>query len=90
MAEFANAKWATSIALLARLSHSWPGYEIYGEHLEKYKKSFSEKILDIYTPQESNPFNVFNHGDFHFKNMMLKSFDGKTKDILLVRKLNCL
>lgn len=89
MTEFANAKWTACIALLARLSHSWPGCGVYSEHLEKFKKSFAKRILDIYTPKDSNPFNVFNHGDFHFKNMMFNTFDGNTNDMLLVRKLNC-
>lgn len=84
MAEYANAKWAACIAMLAKLCQNWPGYGIYSEYLEKFKKSFSKRILDIYTPQESDLFNVFNHGDFHFKNMMFKTLDGKTTDILLL------
>lgn len=84
MAQYANTKWAANIALVAKLCHSWPGYGVYAEHLEKFVQTFAAKVKQTYESSESNIYNVLNHGDYHYKNMMFKTMDGITDDILLV------
>ncbi|XP_058453439.1 uncharacterized protein LOC131431630 [Malaya genurostris] len=76
--------WTANISLLAKVCREWSGYEMYGDRVDSLKKDIHEKIKDIYRFNESTSYNVLNHGDFHFKNMMYKVVDGKTQDILLL------
>ncbi|XP_062546559.1 uncharacterized protein LOC134212583 [Armigeres subalbatus] len=76
--------WIANIAMLATLCRGWPGYETYGDRLDSLKDTIITKIKDIFQLKDSNLYNVLNHGDLHYKNMMFKIEDSDTKDILLL------
>ncbi|XP_058822379.1 uncharacterized protein LOC131683970 [Topomyia yanbarensis] len=76
--------WDNNIGLLAKVCREWPGYEHYGDRVDNLRKGISQKTKDIYKFSESTLYNVLNHGDFHYKNMMYKTVEGKTQDILLL------
>lgn len=61
---------------------SWEGYEEYAEKLGVLEGSFFTKGKDIFTAT-SNGFNVLNHGDLNFKNVLTKNDDEKN-DVMFV------
>ena len=69
---------------------NWEGCERYVEAIKHFKTCFKEKALKSYSPNTGpGAFNVLNHGDFHYKNMMYKmdKESGKVEDIMMVRSL---
>ncbi|XP_070509090.1 uncharacterized protein [Chironomus tepperi] len=79
--------FADSFELLTEEMSKWGGYERYIEAIQKFKTCFLEKALKTYSPNTGpGAFNVLNHGDFHYKNMLYKmnKDDGKVEDILML------
>lgn len=76
--------WNNNIHILAKMCRDWPGYEHICERLDKLRKPLLKKLKEIYTVQDTNIYNVLNHGDCHYKNFMYKITDGKTEDIMLL------
>jgi hypothetical protein len=73
-------------ALLNCMS-KWEGFEPYLEHIKHFMDIILEKSLKTYSPSsEIGAFNVLNHGDFHFKNMLYKTGneDGKVQDFMML------
>lgn len=60
----------------------WEGYEDYAERLSGLEASFFAKGREIFTAK-SNGFNVLNHGDLNFKNILTKD-DDERNDVLFV------
>lgn len=60
----------------------WKGYEDYAERLNALESSFFAKGREIFTAT-SNGFNVLNHGDLNFKNILTKNDDEKN-DVIFV------
>lgn len=68
---------------------TWSGYEVITQKLEQTVEKFEELGAKIYEPNTGHfdGFNVLNHGDFHFSNMLFKKNDeGKISDVLFVSK----
>ena len=67
---------------------TWSGYEVITQKLEKTAEKFEELGGRVYEPNTTkyfDGFNVLNHGDFHFNNMLFKkNEDGKISDVLFV------
>ena len=71
-------------ALLGNMSN-WEGFEHFLEPIKHFKDTIFEKILKTYQPSSGpGAFNVLNHGDFHFKNMLYKMDNegGKIEDFM--------
>lgn len=60
----------------------WEGYEDYAERLNGLESSFFTKGKEIFTAK-SGGFNVLNHGDFNFKNILTKSEEDRN-DVMFV------
>jgi thiamine kinase-like enzyme len=69
-------------------ANSWDGFEEVCDKMKTAAKSFDELGKKVY--ETSPTFNVLNHGDFHYNNMLFKtSGEGKISDVLFVsRQLN--
>ncbi|KAG5678235.1 hypothetical protein PVAND_007927 [Polypedilum vanderplanki] len=64
---------------------SWEGYELICTKMENVAKSFDELGRKVYEANNGDGFNVLNHGDFHFNNMLFKKNDeGKISDVLFI------
>jgi thiamine kinase-like enzyme len=66
---------------------TWDGFEVITEKLESTAEKFENLGRKIYEPSSSSHdgFNVLNHGDFHFNNMLFKkNEEGKISDVLFV------
>jgi hypothetical protein len=50
---------------------TWPGYEVYVKKLKEFRKHFMDMGV-IATRCIPNGYNVLNHGDFHYKNLLFK------------------
>lgn len=69
---------------------TWSGFEMITQKLEQTVEKFEELGKKIYETNNAGAFegfNVLNHGDFHFNNMLFKKNDeGKISDVLFVSK----
>lgn len=64
---------------------TWEGYEVITEKMEVMVEKFEEFGNKIYDTGRGSYFNVLNHGDFHFNNMLFKKdAEGKIADVLFV------
>lgn len=65
---------------------TWPGYEKYAVKLDNLQYKFMRNGKAVYTTNKKDGYNVLNHGDFHFKNMLFKKNDisKKISDVLFV------
>ena len=65
----------------------WAGYELITEKLEKLLPRFSELGVKAFKANTGNDgYNVLNHGDLSFKNMVFKKDnEGNISDVLFVR-----
>ena len=82
-----NMIYGNSYDTLIGLMSKWEGFEEFIEPLKKLRQSYMEKSAKSYTPSTaSGAFNVLNHGDFHFKNMLYKmdKEGGKVEDFVMV------
>lgn len=61
----------------------WPEYERYVPKFEALRQNLLEMGKKIYSPSR-NGFNVLNHGDFHYKNMMVKKEGHEITDVVFV------
>jgi len=61
---------------------TWEGYEDYAVRLSALESSFFGKGREIFTAK-SNGFNVLNHGDLNYKNILTKEGDDKN-DVIFV------
>ncbi|XP_070504153.1 uncharacterized protein [Chironomus tepperi] len=68
-----------SFDVITELMSKWEGFQQFVEPIKKFKTCYAEMGLKSYTPTSgSGAFNVLNHGDFHFKNVLYKmTNDGK-------------
>lgn len=65
---------------------TWEGFEMITEKMEGLVEKFEVNGDRIYQSNNGDGFNVLNHGDFHFNNMVFKNdSDGKLSDVLFVR-----
>lgn len=64
----------------------WAGYELITEKLEKLLPRFSELGNKVFKANTGNDgYNVLNHGDLSFKNMVFKKDnEGKMSDVIFV------
>ena len=79
--------FSESFDVLTEEMTKWDGFERYVEAIRHFKTCFKERALKSYSPNTGpGAFNVLNHGDFHFKNMLYKmdKEGGKIDDILMV------
>ncbi|XP_055610208.1 uncharacterized protein LOC129757106 [Uranotaenia lowii] len=76
--------WTEQLGKLIKVIAEWKGFESYSERLDNIKEQLMKKLFEIYTSRDRSIYNVLNHGDLHFKNMMYQIEEGKTKDILLL------
>lgn len=60
----------------------WQGFEDYADRLSALGNSLLMKGKDIFTAN-TNGFNVLNHGDLNFKNILTKS-DEEQNDVIFV------
>jgi len=84
---YANMIYGSSYETLINLMSNWEGFEKYVEPIKKMKETYVEKSIKSYTPNTGHgAFNVLNHGDFHFKNMLYKmdKEGGKVEDFVMV------
>lgn len=65
---------------------TWDGFEMISEKLENLVQKFEVSGEKVYQTNASNEgYNVLNHGDFHFNNMVFKKdSEGKLSDVLFV------
>lgn len=67
---------------------SWKGFEMITEKMESFVVNFDhigKKVYEANGSGSGNGFNVLNHGDFHYNNMLFKKNDeGKISDVLFV------
>lgn len=75
-----------NMELFAEEVKSWEGFEMIAEKVEGLIEKFEEKGDKVYRANASSDgYNVLNHGDFHFNNMVFKKdADGKLSDVLFV------
>ncbi|KAL7013979.1 hypothetical protein ACKWTF_015679 [Chironomus riparius] len=81
-----NMIYGNSYDTLIGLMSKWEGFEEFVEPLKKMRQSYMEKSAKSYTAcTGSGAFNVLNHGDFHFKNMLYKmdKDGGKVEDFVM-------
>lgn len=64
----------------------WEDFETIVEKMENLVSKFVTLGEKVYTPNPSNDgYNVLNHGDFHYNNMLFKNFsNGKLSDVAFV------
>lgn len=69
---------------------TWPNHETYVEKFQNIHKNFHRKIRRLYSVNPpTHGYNVLNHGDFHFRNMMFKTDkQGTAYDFMLVSVIN--
>lgn len=60
----------------------WQGFEDYAERLSALENSLFTKGKDIFTAKP-NGFNVLNHGDLNFKNILTRSNE-EQNDVMFV------
>uniref|UniRef100_A0A1B0CKG0 CHK kinase-like domain-containing protein n=2 Tax=Lutzomyia longipalpis TaxID=7200 RepID=A0A1B0CKG0_LUTLO len=81
-----------SISKLIDEIATWPNHENYVEKFKNIHENFHRKIRRLYsvnTPTDG--YNVLNHGDFHFRNMMFKTDkQGTAYDFMLVDYQVCI
>jgi len=84
-----NKKYSQNLTFMFESFHhfvnelkKWEGYEDYAVRLSGLESSFFAKGKEIFTPK-SNGFNVLNHGDLSFKNILTKNDDEKN-DVIFV------
>lgn len=65
---------------------TWKGHEEYAERLGAAESSFFTKGRELFTAK-SNGFNVLNHGNLSFTNILTKS-DDEQNDVIFVSILN--
>ncbi|CAG9805057.1 unnamed protein product [Chironomus riparius] len=83
---FANMIYGYSYDILLKLMSNWEGFEEFIEPIKKMRANLHAKVCKIFTPNEGNgAFNVLNHGDFHFKNILYKMDKkfGKVEDFVM-------
>lgn len=75
-----------NMALLVEEMRSWEGFEMIAEKVESLIEKFEVKGDKVYHANASGDgYNVLNHGDFHFNNMVFKKDPaGKLSDVLFV------
>ena len=65
----------------------WPGYEKYADKIENLHRLFMRRGSLVFKPSDSSVgYNVLNHGDFHYNNMLFKMDEDpdKVKDVAFV------
>jgi thiamine kinase-like enzyme len=70
---------------------TWDGFEMIAEKMENLVAKFEDHGHKIYATNGCvDGFNVLNHGDFHFNNMMFKKDStGKLSDVMFVSLILC-
>lgn len=65
---------------------TWSGFEMIIEKMESLVEKFEVRGEKVYQENASGDgYNVLNHGDFHFNNMLFKKdSEGKLSDVLFV------
>ncbi|XP_059611454.1 uncharacterized protein LOC132258253 [Phlebotomus argentipes] len=81
-----------SISKLIDEISTWSGHEVYVEKFKSIHKNFHRKIRRLYSVNPpTHGYNVLNHGDFHFRNMMFKTDRlGSAYDFMLVDYQVCI
>lgn len=74
-----------NIQYFAEVIKEWEGFEDVSEKLIRFIDNFQENGVRVYSPNASNDgFNVLNHGDLTYKNMMAQTIDNEIKDVVFV------
>lgn len=75
-----------SFDIITEVMSKWDGFQQFIEPIKQFKTCYAELGLKSYTPNSGlGAFNVLNHGDFHFKNMLYKmNNDGEIDDFIAV------
>lgn len=70
---------------------TWDGFEMIAEKMENLVGRFEVNGEKVYlTNCSDDGYNVLNHGDFHYNNMVFKKdSEGKLSDVLFVRDFHC-
>lgn len=72
--------------ILTDVLKSWPGYELYALKFKQIQVNFLSRGCEIYTQNDGiDGYNVLNHGDFHYKNIMVNRDEDKIRKLMLVR-----
>lgn len=71
---------------------TWDGFEMIAEKMEGLVGKFEANGSKVFSSNlTSEGYNVLNHGDFHFNNMVFKTnSEGKISDVLFVSCLSTL
>ena len=75
-----------NFGFVSEFAKEWKDEPEIAEKLELLKDSYLEKLRKVFTPnREVRGYNVLNHADFHYKNLMFKrNEEGKLGDIMMV------
>lgn len=65
---------------------TWEGFEMIAEKMKNLVEKFQVSGAKVFQPNPSGDgYNVLNHGDLHFNNMVFKNdSEGKLSDVLFV------
>lgn len=79
-----------SFDVITEVMSKWDGFQQFIDPIKKFQSCYAEMGLKSYTPNASfSGYNVLNHGDFHYKNVLYKlKNDGKEIEDFITVSLN--
>lgn len=73
-----------SIKAAVQSIREWEGCEYYSNIFEKNLSIFEERIREIFSARDKQPYQILVHGDFHHKNMIYRNNGETSHDFVLV------